>query len=129
VDTRAGADPGPVPECQTELAAPRGFRLVSHQHVEYDDHLGSRLRLKAPHGRTLFYNVGIPGEFAEGADLRGVTSVLDDHEANLYGAGSVWVLTWDEGGPCGANVVIGNGFAKRVFLATLTGAGLLNPGD
>lgn len=100
--------------------------MVSHQHVEYDDHVGSRLRSKASGGRTLFFNVGIPGEFAEGAELRGVISVLDGHEGNLYGAGSVWILTWNEGGPCGANVVIGNGFSRGGFLATLTGSGLTN---
>jgi len=103
--------------------------VVSHQHVEYGDHVGSRLRSKAPGGRTLFFNVGIPGEFAEGAELRGVTSVLDGHEGSLYGAGSVWILTWNEGGPCGASVVVGNGLSRDDFLATLTGSGLINPQD
>lgn len=126
-------DPAPEisipPECEIDVDKPEGFRQASHRHVEYDDHVGSRLKFQDGRGRSLFYNAGIPGEFAEGADLRSTVPLLNGDDGSLYGAGSVWILTWDEGGPCGDHVVIGNGFTESGFVVTMTSAGLLEPGD
>lgn len=80
-------------------------------------------------GRRLMLSAGVPGEFAEGATLRGQVPVRGDLEGRLYGAGSVWVLAWDEQGPCGSRVVVGNQVSKHGFIVAMTRAGVLQAGD
>jgi hypothetical protein len=42
----------------------------------------------------------------------------------LVGRDEVWFLTWTLGDRCDPRVVLGNGFSRKAFKATLVDAGL-----
>jgi hypothetical protein len=77
-------------------------------------------------GRELHAFAGIPGEFGEGLPDAGTVVLVGGEIGRLAGGvHRVWVLVWDEGGPCDPKVVLGRGFERRAFLETLERAGVI----
>lgn len=106
-----------------------GFQVTDSHAVPEPDRVGLSVRMRDPAGHKLVFTAGVPGDFAEGATSLGQVSVMGGLEGQIYGAGSVWVLTWNEGGPCGLHSAIGNDVSKRGFIVAMTNAGVMQPGD
>jgi hypothetical protein len=115
-------------ECHIGIRVP-GFDVVDQSRVPMPDRVGLTVKMTDAAGRKVLLKAGLPGDFAEGATPLGQVSVVGGLEGWLYGAGSVWVLTWDSGGPCGPHVAIGNDISKYGFVVAMTRAGVMLPGD
>ena len=114
--------------CRVDMKVP-GFEVTDTRTVPQADRIGQSVRLRDGAGRKLLLTSGVPGDFAEGATSRGQVAAPGGAEGQLYGAGSVWVITWDEGGPCGTHAVIGNDIGKHGFIVAMSRAGVIQPGD
>jgi len=111
--------------CTGDAPTPAGFRVSGRERVPQPGHVGTRIVMTDGWGRALHYEIGIAGEFAEGTTPRGPVTVLGGYEAQMYGAGSVWTVIWEEGGSCGDRVVIGNGISRRGFVEVMSEAGVI----
>ena len=124
-----GADPGTSsgpPVCDARFAPPAGFEPTAAFKEEYPDRIGVRLGYADENGREVHAFAGIPGEFGEGLPDAGVLRLAGGERGRLSGGpNEVWVVTWDEGGPCDPRAVLGSGFHRRAFVAVLEAAGLV----
>jgi hypothetical protein len=110
--------------CGVRFAAPADFDPLEPFEEEYPDHVGVRLGFRDEGGREFHVFAGIPGEFGEGLPAAGSVPLTEGRNGNLAGRVEVWVLTWEEGGPCDPRAVLGNGFTREEFDAALIDAGL-----
>jgi hypothetical protein len=110
--------------CDVRFAAPAGFDPLEPFEEEYTDHVGVRLGFRDARGREFHVFSGIPGEFGEGLPAAGSVPLTEGRSGSLAGRAEVWVLTWEEGGPCDPRAVLGNGFTREEFDAALADAGL-----
>ncbi|HJS27450.1 MAG TPA: hypothetical protein VJ913_10035 [Actinomycetota bacterium] len=113
--------------CAPMFEAPTGFEALGSFEEEYPDHVGVRLGYRDQEGRELHAFAGIPGEFGEGLPDSGDVALTHGRTGDLFGHGNVWVLVWDEGGPCDPRAVLANGFDRRSFLACLERSGIVAP--
>jgi hypothetical protein len=117
--------PGP-PVCDTRFAPPDGFEPTETFKEEYPDRIGVRLGYADGAGRELHAFAGIPGEFGEGLPEAGTVRLAGGRNGQLTGGpNDVWVVSWEEDGPCDPRAVLGSGFDRRTFLATLERSGLV----
>jgi hypothetical protein len=119
----AVADDPPV-VCNVRFAAPAAFEPLEPFEEEYPDHVGVRLGFRDDREREFHVFAGIPGEFGEGLPPAGSVGLTGGRNGSLAGRALVWVLTWEEGGPCDPRAVLGNGFSREEFHAALVDAGL-----
>jgi hypothetical protein len=110
--------------CNVRFAAPAGFEPLEPFEERYPDHVGVRLGFRDDRRREFHVFAGIPGEFGEGLPSAGSVGLTGGRSGSLAGRVHVWVLTWEEGGPCDPRAVIGNGFSRDEFHAALVDAGL-----
>jgi hypothetical protein len=110
--------------CGVRFAAPAGFDPLEPFEEQYADHVGLRLGFRDERGREFHVFAGIPGEFGEGLPAAGSVALTEGRSGDLAGRAEVWVLTWEEGGPCDPRAVLGNGFTREEFQAALADAGL-----
>ncbi|MGQ0668463.1 MAG: hypothetical protein ACT4PO_02120 [Actinomycetota bacterium] len=127
------SDRAPVPEssvqaCRVDVTPPPEFRLQNTIRRSESDHVGIRRSFVDAAGRVLHFFSGISGEFGEGMSVAGSLTVAGGEEARLLGVGQDWVLVWSSSGPCAAQAVIGNGFARGEFLQVLEASGVLAAG-
>ena len=113
------------PRCAPPMAVPAGFRVTAAFADPYPDRIASRTSLAGPDGRLLHRFAGVPGDIGEGLRPAGSVALAAGGRARLLGRGTVWALTWTTAGPCGARAILGSGFRRVAFLATLRRAGLL----
>jgi hypothetical protein len=113
--------------CSVRFAAPAGFGPLEPFREQYADHVGVRLGFRDDRAREFHVFSGIPGEFGEGLPAAGSVALTEGRSGDLAGRAEVWVLTWEEGGPCDPRAVLGNGFTREEFQAALADAGLAPP--
>jgi hypothetical protein len=118
------SEPAPTPTCTPVPEPPAGFEQTERFEDPYGDHVGVRLGFRDADGRELHAFAGIPGEFGEGLPVVAQVTVGDAGGA-LLGEGSVWVLSWDEGGPCGTHAVLASGFSEQEFRRLLADHGMV----
>jgi hypothetical protein len=118
----------PAVMCDVRFAAPSGFEPLDPFEERYPDHVGVRLGFRDDGGRDFHVFAGIPGEFGEGLPAAGSLGLTEGRSGDLAGRALVWVLTWEEGGPCDPRAVLGTGFSRKDFHAALVEAGLA-PGE
>lgn len=111
--------------CSVVFAVPSGYRHTETTVVPEPGRLAIRESYRDRKGRGLHVSAGIVGEFGEGARTVEEFDLLGGRVARLYGAGDVWVLTWDEGGPCGFRTVTGSGMDRERFVRILEIGGLV----
>jgi hypothetical protein len=125
----AASQPTPTSErstCEVSFVTPPGFERTDTFEEPYPDRIGVRLGFRDEAGRELHAFAGIPGEFGEGLPDAGTVVLATGRIGRLAGGvHRVWVLAWDEGGPCDPRVVLGRGFDRRAFLETLERAGVI----
>lgn len=120
------AAPAGPPVCDARFAPPAGFEPTETFKEEYPDRIGVRLGYADGEGRELHAFAGIPGEFGEGLPDAGIVTLSGGRTGQLSGGpNAVWVVSWDEDGPCDPRAVLGSGFGRRAFLAILEGSGLV----
>jgi len=126
----AASQPTPTSErstCEVSFVTPPGFERTDTFEEPYPDRIGVRLGFRDEAGRELHAFAGIPGEFGEGLADAGTVVLVGGGIGRLAGGvHRVWVLVWDEGGPCDPKVVLGRGFERRAFLDTLERAGVIS---
>jgi len=110
--------------CNVRFAAPAGFEPLEPFEERYADHVGVRLGFRDDRRREFHVFAGIPGEFGEGLPAAGSMGLTEGRSGDLAGRVHVWVLTWEEGGPCDPRAVLGTGFSRTEFQAVLVDAGL-----
>jgi hypothetical protein len=128
-----GAGPAPEaslpapPVCDPRFAPPAGFEPTETFKEGYPDRIGVRLGYADGEGRELHAFAGIPGEFGEGLPAAGTVTLTGGRTGRLSGGpNEVWVLSWEQDGPCDPRAVLGSGFDRRAFLAILEGSGLVD---
>jgi hypothetical protein len=125
----AASQPTPTSErsaCEVSFVTPPGFERTDAFEEPYPDRIGVRLGFRDEAGRELHAFAGIRGEFGEGLPDAGTVELATGGIGRLAGGSHrVWVLLWDEGGPCDPRVVLGRGFDRRTFLDTLRRAGIV----
>ena len=125
----AASQPAPTTgrtACEVRFVTPAGFERTDTFEETYPDRVGIRVGFRDEAGRELHAFAGIPGEFGEGLSDGGTVELASGRTARLAGGvHHVWVLVWDEGGLCDPRVVLGKGFDRRGFLATLEEAGIV----
>jgi hypothetical protein len=126
----AASQPPPTsdrPTCEVSFVTPPGFERTDTFEEPYPDRVGVRLGFRDEAGRELHAFAGIPGEFGEGLPDAGTVVLVGGGIGRLAGGvHRVWVLVWDEGGPCDPKVALGRGFERRAFLETLERAGVIS---
>jgi hypothetical protein len=120
----ASVERPPAPECEVRFAAPSGFAPTETFEERYPDRIGVRLGFRDVAHRELHVFAGIRGEFGEGLPDAGTIEMTDGLTGTLVGRDDVWFLTWTLGDRCDPRVVLGNGFSRKAFQATLVDAGL-----
>ncbi len=114
------------PTCEVTFVTPAGFERTDTFEDPYADRVGVRVGFRDENGRELHAFAGIRGEFGEGLPDGGTVELASGGTGRLAGGvHRVWVLVWDEGGICDPRVVLGKGFDRRAFLATLEQAGIV----
>lgn len=124
----AASQPAPTSRiaCEVRFVTPAGFERTDTFEETYPDRVGVRVGFRDESGRELHAFAGIRGEFGEGLSDGGTVELATGRTARLAGgAHHVWVLVWDEGGLCDPMAVLGKGFDRRGFLATLKEAGIV----
>jgi hypothetical protein len=125
----AATQPTPTSErstCEVSFVTPPGFERTDTFEEPYPDRIGVRLGFRDETGRELHAFAGIRGEFGEGLPDAGTVELATGAIGRLSGGvHRVWVLVWDEGGPCDPRVVLGRGFDRRAFLEMLQRAGVV----
>ncbi len=120
------APPSGRTACEVSFVTPAGFERTDTFEETYPDRVGVRVGFRDEAGRELHAFAGIPGEFGEGLPHGGTVELAAGGIGRLAGGvHRVWVLAWDEGGTCDPRVVLGKGFDRRGFLATLEEAGVV----
>ncbi|HET7237004.1 MAG TPA: hypothetical protein VFK59_11315 [Actinomycetota bacterium] len=112
-----------VPVCDVSIE-PTGWQALPAFRERYADHVGVRLGFRDGLGRELYAFAGIPGEFGEGMPAAGEVELAPGLVGRLSGSGVVWVVEWEEGGPCDPRVALGNGFEREEFLDVVEEAGI-----
>ena len=122
------ASPPAPPVCDSRFVPAAGFEPTETFKEEYPDRIGVRLGYADREGRELHAFAGIPGEFGEGLPDAGTLALAGGRTGRLSGGpNDVWVVSWEEDGPCDPRAVLGSGFDRRAFLAILEGSGLVVP--
>lgn len=112
--------------CEVSFVTPPGFERTDTFEEPYPDRIGVRLGFRDEGGRELHAFAGIRGEFGEGLPDAGTVELAAGGIGRLAGGvHRVWVLVWDEGGPCDPRVVLGRGFDRPAFLETLQRAAVV----
>jgi hypothetical protein len=126
VGPAAGSTPSDPPVCDARFAPPSGFEPTERYEEEYPDRIAVRLGYADGQGRELHAFAGIPGEFGEGLPDAGSVTLAGGRFGRLSGGpNQVWVVAWEQDGPCDPRAVLGSGFDRRAFLEVLEGSGLL----
>ena len=125
----AASPPAPTTEraaCEASFVTPPGFERMDTFEEPYADRVGVRVGFRDGSGRELHAFAGIPGEFGEGLPDAGTVPLASGGTGHLSGGvHQVWVLAWNEGGICDPRVLLGSGFDRGSFLATLEQAGVV----
>ena len=117
--------PGP-PVCDVRFVPPTGFEPTETFEEKYPDRIGVRLGYADGRGRELHAFAGIPGEFGEGLPEAGTVMLAGGWTGRISGGpNGVWVVSWDEDGPCDPRAVLGSGFGRLAFLSVLEDSGLV----
>lgn len=125
----AASQPTPTserPVCEVAFVTPAGFERTNTFEESYPDRVGVRIDFRDEADRELHAFAGIRGEFGEGLPDGGTVELAAGGTGRLAGGRHlVWVLVWDEGGNCDPRAVLGKGFDRPAFLATLAEAGIV----
>jgi hypothetical protein len=121
----AGSSPtNPIRVCDASIVPRSGWVALPEFSERYADHVGVRLGYRDELGRELHAFAGIPGEFGEGLPAAGEVELAPGVTGLLSGSGTVWVVEWEEGGPCDPRAALGNGFEREAFLEVVEDAGV-----